>query len=596
LILLAIATQWLAMTAGAQPTAQDRVIVSIGDSYASGEGNPNVPYGTFLAPGSGIECVTTSSSPPAQWTDAGCHRSEKNGPTFFAQLLKNAFPASATSFQSFACSGATIESGLLGNQNLSYATVLGTTTVFDAREPQVDAVARFACAKNPAGSPDCGVGVVQPIDVLIISVGGNDAGLADMIRNCLVNDKPPTSLDPSNPECPYGDFGSQLPGNLAGLPGKYDALAQAIKSKLGPAVKAVWLTEYPDPTRYSEQGYCSLFNDATIFPGVTIKLTPGEASRVRRYFIQPLQLIMRDAAARNGWTYVAGIAADSVGHGACANADTRWFRTEGDAYCQEGANVMGATWYGFDGISSGFLHPNENGHHAYAGWMYQALAGGLTVAAYDPALGVPACGAVGASCSSGSLLVGRGSVGPEPHAPNNGSPCGIPNPIPQMFCTAGEGIDGGTFHVDESLDAIRVETANGALLSPGQLVKVTVDVWASGQFASSDYLDLWVGGDIIGPPYSVPDYLASYPVAESKWHFIGTYQPAGGGPQQITALTVLPAGKLQAIRGRFRRISGPDLGSLASFSDVDVLVFPASPAPGIGWDGIMSVVGPLILQ
>ena len=72
---------------------RDHLIVSLGDSYASGEGNPD---------------VNRAGSTPARWVDKRCHRSAYAGPAQAALALERADPHSSVTFLSFACSGATI--------------------------------------------------------------------------------------------------------------------------------------------------------------------------------------------------------------------------------------------------------------------------------------------------------------------------------------------------------------------------------------------------------------------------------------------------------------------------------------------------------
>src|SRR5439155_345835 len=74
-------------------------------------------------------------------------------------------------------------------------------------------------------------------------------------------------------------------------------------------------------------------------------------------------------------------------------------------------------------------------------------------ATYDATLKAPKCLTVGASCESGTLLVSRGSITPtsELNAPNTiNNSCG----------------DGtlGNFHLDESLDRLKVSTVDGTAL------------------------------------------------------------------------------------------------------------------------------------
>src|SRR6266571_2193335 len=90
-----ISTTLLGLLAVAIPAAavdQNLVIVSIGDSLAAGEGNPD-----------SFDPVTGH----AGWLSASCHKSVNNGRRFASNRI-NSLPGVATSFFDFSCSGAKI--------------------------------------------------------------------------------------------------------------------------------------------------------------------------------------------------------------------------------------------------------------------------------------------------------------------------------------------------------------------------------------------------------------------------------------------------------------------------------------------------------
>jgi len=170
-------------------------------------------------------------------------------------------------------------------------------------------------------------------------------------------------------------------------------------------------------------------------------------------------------------------------------------------------------------------------------------------AAYDATLRAPRC-PVTANCRSGSLLLGRGPVGPEPSAPNT------------ILGSCQDGTS-GTFHADESLDGLRIRTLDGSVLAPGKTVEVEAEVWA---YSTGDYLEV----------FSAPN--ASQPA----WTRVAIVRALGSGFNRLKATFVLPTGSLQAIRGRF---SWGAPGSTAYpclsgfYADHDDLVFGVQPAP-----------------
>lgn len=168
--------------------------------------------------------------------------------------------------------------------------------------------------------------------------------------------------------------------------------------------------------------------------------------------------------------------------------------------------------------------------------------------AHDPQLGVPACQVPVSECDSGILLVGRGSKGPELAAPNT------------LGGTCADG-EAGTFHVDESLDALRIATIDGTPLAPGKLVRIEATVWAYSSYAS-DHLDLYAASDATAP----------------SWTFIATLTPTAAGRQVLTTTYTLPSGALQAIRGSFRYGGSAATCTAGGYDDHDDLVF-ATAAP-----------------
>jgi hypothetical protein len=165
---------------------------------------------------------------------------------------------------------------------------------------------------------------------------------------------------------------------------------------------------------------------------------------------------------------------------------------------------------------------------------------------YDPQLGAPRCLAGPAVCDSGDLLLGRGTVGPEPNQPNT---------------IGGSCHDGtaGAFHSDESVDRIRISTLDGTPLAPGKTVQLEVSVWAWLGYGS-DALDLFYAADARNP----------------QWVALGRLIPTGAGLQVLSTRYVLPEGPLQAVRARFSYNSAAtDACVEGSYDDHDDLVFAA---------------------
>ncbi|WNG30435.1 M20/M25/M40 family metallo-hydrolase [Cystobacter fuscus] len=168
--------------------------------------------------------------------------------------------------------------------------------------------------------------------------------------------------------------------------------------------------------------------------------------------------------------------------------------------------------------------------------------GTVPTATYDATYKAPRCATAGIGCDSGTLLNGRGSKGPESNAPNNIN----------SSCADGSS---GTYHSDESNDALKVSTTDGTTLAAGKTVKIDATVYAYS--TSSDKLDLYYTTNVASP----------------TWTLIGTYSPSSTGTTTISATYTLPAGGVQAIRANFRYQGSAAACSTGGYDDHDDLIF-----------------------
>ena len=122
---------------------RDLLVVSVGDSYASGQGNPPFDFGAGYFPGP-------------------CYRSQASGPSQAAVMLERDDPHTSVTFLSVACDGAEVQEGLLGVETTRDGTAIAP--------PQLEQVRQVVGGR--------------PIDALLVSVGGNDVGFADIIAAC----------------------------------------------------------------------------------------------------------------------------------------------------------------------------------------------------------------------------------------------------------------------------------------------------------------------------------------------------------------------------------------------------------------------------
>ena len=181
-------------------------------------------------------------------------------------------------------------------------------------------------------------------------------------------------------------------------------------------------------------------------------------------------------------------------------------------------------------------------------------------AAYDPTHQTPAClttSPVSSGCDTTSLLDGRDH---EPNAPNQlaSYPCGD--------------VGIAYYHIDQSVDRVRVRRLDGTSLATGKDVEIEVHVWSFGSF------------------FPVTVTLTTTPDAP-VWEQAFLLYPTASGAQVLTQHTVLPAGSLQAIRVAVDDTMGESYCSDAD-SEVDDLVFAVGPAESDTTSPVVSMTTP----
>lgn len=260
---------------------KDFLIVSIGDSFASGEGNPDIER-------HGLK--------KAVWVDGPCHRSASAGPAVAAMRIERDDPHTSVTFISLACSGAEMPSGVLGVQQKGAVAV----------RPQLDELVRTVNGR--------------PIDALVISVGGNDAHFGDLVlrairlRHCDRDDK----------------TAEVLSSGLAGLPPRFAQVAQRLGSDLH--IGKIFITEYPDLVHDQNGDFC---DHSPSFPDLLFGINREESVWAADKVIAPLNEMVKAAADLHQWIYVGGIGTQFLKHGFCAD-DQRWVRTFNDSWKLQG--------------------------------------------------------------------------------------------------------------------------------------------------------------------------------------------------------------------------------------------------------------------
>ncbi len=347
---------------------KDILVVVLGDSYASGEGNPEYPlYGEWGDGG---------------WVDDRCHRSSHAGAAQAARQLERSDRRSSVTFISFACSGATIDvesfkdadvgnpyrpgpedkrvgSGVLGPYTGAYPF---TEHVGDKIPSQLDQLRAALALDTPAASG------TRQVDALVMSAGGNDAGFGLLATACGWH---ADCTDPGHAFTGLDGTTVTLAGrvaqDLAALPGRYKALSDGLAALPNLVVADTFVTEYPDPgTERDADGnvvQCQeILEDVLWLAGA--KVDKAELTFARSTFLPGLNNAVRDAAAAHDWHFVGGISDDFAGHGYCVGANDqvepeRYIRTAAIAEITQGPNPFGRT------RTTGTLHPNGRGQRVY---------------------------------------------------------------------------------------------------------------------------------------------------------------------------------------------------------------------------------------
>ena len=330
---------------------KDRLIISLGDSFASGEGNPDravrfqrgrvVRYGTTDPRLRGYPArvgewrntgdqVFTDGA--AQWLHRPCHRSLYSAHARLALHLALAEADERTSitFLSVACTAAEVENGLfmphMGNDRegtdehvtLSQlsgvaraicapgSTALGTAS-YALRATEGDAARErhhriFTCPKELA----------RAIDLLLLSIGGNDIGFSKLVAWASISDVAESALkgtltrDPARAR-PY----------LGALRHNYGEVDRAVRDALHVEPARVVLTAYPR-MGFNERGTPCASGRGGMEVSPVFSFFGTRAASVERFAETELTPLMREVASKHGWQWVDAHREMSRRHGFCA--------------------------------------------------------------------------------------------------------------------------------------------------------------------------------------------------------------------------------------------------------------------------------------
>jgi len=272
-------------------TVKDWLIVSLGDSYASGEGAPDKPASFF--------------NPSATWQNEEHHRSAFAGPAIAARQLEESDPKSSVTFVHLARSGARIIHA-------------------DPTQTELFISAQITEAVSLIGT--------REIDALLLAIGGNDTEFARLVSTCM-------AIEPCNADdfvvaeeglgnlicdkvletfgaipgaaalCEEGGATAEeeiriftenwtksarqlFTARIAPLPAHFDQLAVDLTA-LNVSDGRIYITEYASPARQDSGALCPQENDENELPGISA----AEYQWVNEEALVQINMLVNDAAS-----------------------------------------------------------------------------------------------------------------------------------------------------------------------------------------------------------------------------------------------------------------------------------------------------------
>jgi hypothetical protein len=325
-------------------TVTNLLIVGLGDSFASGEGNPDRPAAwqtSRLASRRNkdegwIRHYNPLGKNDALWLDEQCHRSLYSYQNLAAMWIASQDPHRAVTFVHLACSGAEIKDGLLAPQT-------GPPGGGDhVAQSQLESLNEKLCTKGqPVGRLPCQH--TRQIDLLLLSIGGNDVGFGHIINHYLL---PPRVRGKPSPDSFYRELIAAGMARMTTGAAKilitnhldrwYGELTKALSIYTRPnPPKTVLLTAYPNPLLREDGLRCALksardsmfdgLNHAFNLPrSLSFSIKEDAQRLIEDEVVSPLREVQRKAAAANkakNWIFVDDFIGALNRHGMCAVAD-----------------------------------------------------------------------------------------------------------------------------------------------------------------------------------------------------------------------------------------------------------------------------------
>ncbi len=332
---------------------KDLLFVGLGDSFASGEGNPDMPVVLDSAARSRNvypKRAINDASGDARWIDEECHRSLYSYQLRATLQIAIENPRTAVTFLGYACSGAAVEDGILGPQTyVDYQSSDASDENADIRsvsgngkDSQIYRLLHDLCEVAPEkqkGLWHCPENQLRrPVDYVLLSVGGNDIGFSNLVAWVTLKSSVSARLAKFFGATVSAD---QFRKNMEDtLPGAYAKLARALETAVPMPrdglrfdASRVILSAYPDILSDENDKVCHVgespevdyaANQSLDFFSSWLNVNPRKINAASAQ-IAELHRRMRSLAGDHGWTFAGRAYEDRAfrGRGFCAQNRSR---------------------------------------------------------------------------------------------------------------------------------------------------------------------------------------------------------------------------------------------------------------------------------
>jgi lysophospholipase L1-like esterase len=343
---------------------RDIFIAGLGDSIASGEGNPDRPvaladegfcFRSYLGTASsqyyrpsraGYKGGRACEAPDtlqnwqrhgAVWFNSACHRSLYSYQTRTALALAVRYSHIAVTYLPLACTGATIADGLLGAQRAHECPSAKSATCQGIVNPQIGELsAALTAAKRR--QPD------RKLDLVLLSIGANDINFSGLVADTIID--APTERELFRRIGVIGSVDDSRTALARDLPRGFAKLRDALKPLVGDLSRVVYVS-YANPALSGGApcpGGRAGFDIHPSFNAAPQRLA-NVAGFVQSEFLPQLKalalcqsgILCRDPVG-DRMTFVDGHQASFADHGFCARAesdpefDRTCFSDKGDSF------------------------------------------------------------------------------------------------------------------------------------------------------------------------------------------------------------------------------------------------------------------------